>query len=58
MTLKTKRLLKSDFDEFIELYKADDRSKRHESKKKERWKAFKYDELFTRDKTNLDILWL
>jgi len=33
MTLKTKRLVKSDFDEFIELYKADDRSKRRESKK-------------------------
>ena len=28
MTLKTKRLVKSDFDEFITLYKADDRSKR------------------------------
>jgi type I restriction enzyme M protein len=28
MTLKTKRLVKSDFDEFIELYRADDRSKR------------------------------
>ena len=58
MTLKTKRLVKSDFDEFIECYKADDRSKRRESKKYERWKSFTYDELIARDKTNLDIFWL
>ncbi len=58
MTLKTKRLVKSDFNEFIELYKADDRSKRRESKKNERWKSFKYDEIIARDKTNLDIFWM
>ena len=58
MTLKTKKLVKNDFDEFIELYKADDRSKRRESKKNERWKSFKYDELISRDKTNLDIFWM
>lgn len=57
-TLKTKRLKKSDFDEFIELYKADERSKRKESKNNERWKAFTYDEIIARDKTNLDIFWL
>ena len=34
MTLKTKRLVKSDFDEFIELYCAGDRTKR-----KETWNA-------------------
>jgi len=28
MTLKTKRMVKSDFDEFIKLYRAGDRSKR------------------------------
>jgi type I restriction enzyme M protein len=58
MTLKTKRLVKSNFDEFVELYKADDRSKRRESKKHERWKSFPYDEITARDKTNLDIFWL
>jgi len=58
MTLKIKRLVKSDFDEFIKLYKTDDRSKRRESKKNERWESFKYDELIARDKTNLDIFWL
>jgi type I restriction enzyme M protein len=58
MTLKTKKLVKSDFDEFIQCYKADDRSKRRESNKIERWKSFTYDEIITRDKTNLDIFWL
>ncbi|MES9970155.1 MAG: hypothetical protein ABW092_08980 [Candidatus Thiodiazotropha sp.] len=46
------------FAEFIECYKAEDRSKRRESKKKERWKSFTYDELIARDKTNMDIFWL
>lgn len=58
MTLKTKKLVKNDFDEFIECYQADDRSKRCESKKVERWKSFTYDELVARDKTNLDIFWM
>ncbi len=58
MTLKTKRLVKNDFDEFIELYEAGDRSKRKESKNNERWKAFTYDEIIARDKTNLDIFWM
>ncbi|MDH5190056.1 MAG: hypothetical protein OEW89_02275 [Gammaproteobacteria bacterium] len=56
--IKPRGMVKSDFDEFIELYKADDRSKRRESKKNERWKSFTYDELIARDKTNLDIFWL
>lgn len=62
MTLKTKRLVKSDFEEFIELYKAGDRGKRKatwsEKKSEGRWRAFDYDELVARDKTNLDIFWL
>jgi type I restriction enzyme M protein len=58
MTLKTKKLVKRDFDEFIECYRAEDRSKRRESKKIERWQSFSYDELIARDKTNLDIFWL
>ena len=58
MTLKTKRLVKSNFDEFIELYKADHRSQRVESETNERWKAFSYDEIIARDKTNLDIFWM
>ncbi len=62
MTLKTKRLVKSDFDEFIELYKAGDRSKRKatwsEKNPEGRWRSCTYDELIARDKTNLDIFWL
>ena len=62
MTLKEKRLVKSDFDEFIECYKAEDRSKRKptwtEKKPEGRWRSFTYDGLIARDKTNLDIFWL
>jgi type I restriction enzyme M protein len=72
MTLKTKRLVKSDFDEFIKLYKAENRSKRRPTWKAGphpsplpkgegetgRWRAFTYDELIARDKANLDIFWL
>ena len=62
MTLKTKRLAKSDFDEFITLYKADDRSKRKptwsDKNPEGRWRSFTYAELIARDKTNLDIFWL
>jgi len=39
MTLKTMRLKKSDFDEFIECYKPDDIKKRKESTKIKRWKC-------------------
>ena len=72
MTLKTKRLVKSDFDEFIKLYCGADRTKRKETWSGSpqpsplpggegtngRWRSFTYDELITRDKTNLDIFWL
>lgn len=57
-TLKQNKLKSSDFEEFIELYKADDRSKRLEAEANERWKAFTYEEIIARDKTNLDIFWL
>jgi len=57
-TLKQNRLSKDDFSEFMACYKPEDISKRRESKKLERWKSYKYDELIARDKTNLDIFWL
>lgn len=57
-TLKQNRLKKDDFSEFVECYKAGELSKRRESKNKERWKSYNYDELISRDKTNLDIFWL
>ena len=68
-TLKQNRLALSDFGEFIECYKPDDRTKRRESrqlllhcsnssrpcesKKIDRWKSFTYDKLIARDKINL-----
>lgn len=57
-TLKQNRLSKDDFAEFIQCYRAEDISKRRESKKIERWQSFTYEELIARDKTNLDIFWL
>ena len=57
-TLKQNRLGRSDFEEFIDCYRADDRSQRSESEAVERWKSFSYEELIARDKTNLDIFWM
>jgi type I restriction enzyme M protein len=54
-TLKTRRMVRADLDEFVTLCKLDQRPKRKES---ERFRSFSYEELFRRDKTNLDIFWL
>ena len=57
-TLKQNRLNRGDFDEFINCYSAGDINKRAESESIDRWKSYNYDELITRDKTNLDIFWM
>lgn len=57
-TLKQNRLALSDFKEFIECNKPEDRSQRREPKNIDRWKSFSYDELIARDNTNLDSIWL
>ena len=57
-TLKQNRLNRGDFDEFITCYSAEDINKRTESESVDRWKAYNYDELIARDKTNLDIFWM
>ncbi|MCB0273062.1 MAG: N-6 DNA methylase, partial [Bdellovibrionales bacterium] len=61
-TLKGNPLKRNDFDEFIALYQASDRSQRRgtwsESNPDGRWRAYSYDEIIARDKTNLDIFWL
>jgi len=57
-TLKQNRLSRGDFDEFIACYSAGDINKRSESESIDRWKAYHYDELIARDKTNLDIFWM
>ena len=54
-TLKTNPLRAADLADFVDCYRADDRSKRVGS---DRFWCFTYDELVARDKTNLDITWL
>lgn len=49
-TLKTKRLMRGDFDDFIERY--------HDRQETERFRRFGYEDLVARDKLNLDIFWL
>jgi type I restriction enzyme M protein len=54
-TLKTNQLKYEDLKDFIQCYNPENRFDRKET---ERFKAFTYDELTNRDKTNLDIFWL
>ena len=54
-TLKTRRMMRADLDEFVEASILSQRKKRQES---ERFRSFSYTELMQRDKTNWDILWL
>ena len=61
-TLRTKRLEMSDLTDFVECYKAEDRKTRKATWSNKnpngRWRAFSYDELNLRDKSNLDLFWL
>lgn len=61
-TLKTKRMKRSDLDEFVKCYKPGQRSKRRqtwsEKKPEGRWRAYSYDEIVARDKCSLDLFWL
>jgi type I restriction enzyme M protein len=54
-TLKTNPLSLADLQDFIVCYNPENR---HDRKETERFRAFSYDELIQRDKTNLDIFWL
>jgi type I restriction enzyme M protein len=54
-TLKENPLKFDDLVDFIKCYNPDNRHKRKEA---ERFKCFKYDEIISRDKANLDITWL
>ncbi|WP_222316518.1 type I restriction-modification system subunit M [Streptomyces cavourensis] len=56
-TLKQRPLRLADLADFIEAYKADDRSARKETEDG-RFKRFTYEELIARDKVNLDVTWL
>lgn len=61
-TLKQRPMKLSDLQPFVELYKANNRSKRQATWSEEntegRWRSFTYEEVIARDKTNLDIFWL
>ena len=61
-TLKMKPLRREDLDDFVACYRPGERHKRAPTWNLEdesgRWRAFEYDELTTRDKLNLDLLWL
>lgn len=68
-TLKTNKLTRSDFNDFVSLYCAGNLTERKTNWAEERaedngpgpdgrWRAFSYDEIIARDKTNLDISWL
>lgn len=54
-TLKTRPMRDSDLRDFVEAYRADDRSGRQES---ERFRKFEIADLLARDKVNLDVFWL
>ena len=61
-TLKTSPLQRSDLNEFVACYNAENRHEREPTWSEEdpdgRWRAFTYDELMQRDKASLDIFWL
>ena len=55
MELKTNPLKRSDLDDFVTCYNAENRFER---KPFDRFHSFGYEELLKRDKVNLDIFWL
>ena len=54
-TLKENQLKRTDLDDFVACYHAENR---HQRTERERFKCFAYDDLIKRDKVNLDIFWL
>ncbi len=61
-TLKTKRMKRSDLDEFVACFNPENRNKRAATWSEEipegRWRAYEYDELVNRNKCSLDLFWL
>jgi len=61
-TPKRKPMTFSHLEDFIKLYNPSNRHKRTEAWSEDnpagRWRQYTYDEVITRDKTNLDIFWL
>ncbi len=54
-TLKENPLRREHLGDFVDAYRAEDRSQRTES---ERFRRFAYDEVAARDKASLDVFWL
>lgn len=61
-TLKTNPLRRSDLDDFVTCYHAENRHQRTatwiEDNPSGRWRSYEYQELIARDKASLDIFWL
>lgn len=61
-TLKTTPLARRDLDDFVACFHAENRFERAASWSEEnqegRWRRYSLDEIFSRDKANLDIFWL
>lgn len=61
-TLKTKRMARTDLDEFVKCFNPNNRKRRKtlfsEKNPEGRWRAYEYDELVARDKCSLDLFWL
>ena len=61
-TQKQSSIRRSDFDEFVKLYKPGVIHRRKatwsESMPDGRWRCFEYDELLKRDKLSLDLFWI
>jgi type I restriction enzyme M protein len=62
-TLKQRRMMRADLDEFVACYHPENRNQRtptwDEKKNPDgRWRVFTYEELIARDKCSLDVFWL
>jgi type I restriction enzyme M protein len=61
-TLKTKRMKRSDIDEFVKCFNPENRNKRRatwsEKRPEGRWRSYTYEELVARDKCSLNLFWL
>ena len=61
-TLKTRRMTRSDLDDFVDCYRPGARQKREqtwsEANPDGRWRSFTYGDILERDKVSLDLFWL
>lgn len=61
-TPKRAPMTRQHLDDFVELFKTENRAKRKETWSEDapdgRWRKYSYDEIMARDKTSLDIFWL